>query len=151
MANNSYSSELSQSMSVVLRSVFLRYSSTSPSLISHVHICSLSCLLLQHVVPNLRKSAILRLQVYSIQDLLRHLVSHCVGLHIVIQFCWSATLELLQTTFSSMERLREISDLQHSFWVRHRLCEKCCPMSIHEDHSSSFSGCVSDKLKCSKP
>ena len=84
--------------------------------ISHEHISSLPRLL-QHTVLNFRKGAVLRLQAHCIQDLFRHLLSHVVGLHIVIQSCWSASLALIQIVFPPIERLLEIGEILHSFGV----------------------------------
>ena len=56
--------------------------------------------------------------------------SHGICLHIVVQFSRSSTLKLLQATFLSIERLREISDFQHSFQMSHRFLEKRHTMSM---------------------
>ena len=55
---------------------------------------------------------------------------HCVGLHVVIQFYWSATLKLFQIAFPSIECLWWVCDLLHSFGMRHRLSEKRHSMSV---------------------
>ena len=51
-------------------------------------------------------------------------MSHGVGLHVVIQSCWSASLKLFQIAFPPTVRLLEIGGLLHSFWVSHRFGEK---------------------------
>ena len=71
--------------------------------ISNINIRSL-LRLLQHVIPDLRESAVLRLQINNIQYFLRNHVSHGVSLDIIIQLSWSASLKLHQATFPSIER-----------------------------------------------